>query len=221
MLFRSLIAYAGLRPGEALALTWEDVGERSLSIDKAVSFGVEKETKTGKTRVVPILKPLAEDLNEWRLASGHPVDAAPVFPAANGEYWKDHDYRNWRKRVFNLPAAPLGIARLYDLRHSYASLRFAESVNAAEIAEEMGHNLETLFSTYAHVIVELRGAGTVSAEKLILAARDGHILVTCDPKTTRTANAKKPGKPCFQGKRPSPLPDSNRRPPPYHGDSGV
>ena len=136
-----------------------------MSIDKAVSFGVEKETKTGKTRVVPILKPLAQDLNEWRLASGHPDDAAPVFPAASGAYWKDHDYRNWRKRVFNLTAAALGIARLYDLRHSYASLRFAESVNAAEIAEEMGHSLETLFSTYAHVIVELRGAGTRLSRK--------------------------------------------------------
>ena len=161
--------------------------------------------------------PLAEDLNEWRLATGHADDAASVFPAASGEYWKDHDYRNWRKRVFNLPAAALGIARLYDLRHSYASVRFAESVNAAEIAEEMGHSLETLFSTYAHVIVELRGTGTVSAEKLILAARNGHILVTCKAKPTTPPSNHRPEIPCLHGNRPSPLPDSNRRPPPYHG----
>lgn len=56
-------------------------------------------------------------------------------------------------------AGRLGIARPYDLRHSYASLRFAERANPAEIAEEMGHSLEVLFSTYAHVITELKGIG--------------------------------------------------------------
>ena len=54
------------------------------------------------------------------------------------------------------------------------SLRFAESANAAEIAEEVGNSLEVLLSTYTHVIAELRGASTVSAEALILEARRGH-----------------------------------------------
>ncbi len=36
---------------------------------------------------------------------------------------------------------------------------FAERANPAEIADEMGHSLEVLFSTYAHVIAELKGAG--------------------------------------------------------------
>ena len=48
----SLIAYAGLRPGEALALTWGDIGERSLSIDKAVSFGVEKEAVSAEKLIL-------------------------------------------------------------------------------------------------------------------------------------------------------------------------
>jgi hypothetical protein len=48
--------------------------------------------------------------------------------------------------------------------------------NPAEIADEMGHSLEVLFSTYAHVIAELKGAGKVSAEDLILEARRGRTL---------------------------------------------
>ncbi len=35
----------------------------------------------------------------------------------------------------------------------------------------MGHSPQVLFSTYAHVIVELRGAAPISAEEQIKAAR--------------------------------------------------
>ena len=48
----------------------------------------------------------------------------------------------------------------------------------------MGHSLEVLFSTYAHVIAELKGAGPVSAEELILEARRGHILTTSSEDAT-------------------------------------
>lgn len=173
-------AIAGLRPGEALALTWGDVRKGFLFVSKAVALGEVKGTKTGKNRVVPLLKPLTHDLNEWKMKSGRPDDDALVFPAAGGGHWKDHDYRNWRKRVFQSAADPLGIARPYDLRHSYASLRFAESANPAEIADEMGNSLETLLSTYTHVIAELKGKRRVSAKKLIKEARSACITVASD-----------------------------------------
>jgi integrase len=107
----SLKAYAGLRPGEALALRWGDIREHSVFVTKAVSLGEQMDTKTGTERVVPVMKPVIQDLNEWKLASGRPDDRALVFPAADGGLWKDHDYRNWRKRVFKPAANPLGIAK--------------------------------------------------------------------------------------------------------------
>ena len=91
--------------------------------------------------------------------------------------------------MFKSAAAPVGIARPYDLRHSYASLRFAERANPAEIADEMGHSLEVLFNTYAHVIAELKGAGPVTAEALILEALRGHILVTSSGDSTATTRS--------------------------------
>jgi integrase len=42
----SVLAYAGLRPQEALALAWADVRERTLLIERAASLGHEKDTKT-------------------------------------------------------------------------------------------------------------------------------------------------------------------------------
>jgi integrase len=42
----SVLAYAGLRPGEALALTWGDVGERTIRVDKALSLGEVRTLRT-------------------------------------------------------------------------------------------------------------------------------------------------------------------------------
>lgn len=187
----SVLAYQGLRPGEALALTWGDLAERTLRITKSLSLGEVKETKTGKDRTVPLRSVVAQDLNEWRLASGRPDDDQPIFPAGDGGYWEDHDYRNWRKRIFKpaVEALEIQCPRPYDLRHSHASLRFAEGVNPAEIAEEMGHSLETLLNTYTHVIKTLAGQGRVSGDELIREARRGHILVTRDQQSDESGDS--------------------------------
>ncbi len=78
-----------------MALRWGDIREHSVFVIRAVSLGEEKSTKTGKERVVPLTKPVVQDLNEWKLASGRPDDTALVFPTADGGFWEDHDYRNW------------------------------------------------------------------------------------------------------------------------------
>ena len=55
----SVLAYAGLRPGEAFASRWNRVGGRSLGIEGSISIGPEKRTKTGRGRTVRLLAPLA------------------------------------------------------------------------------------------------------------------------------------------------------------------
>ena len=82
----SVLAYAGLRPQEALALRWRNVRERTLLVEAAVAHGTLKGQKTGRPpRTVKLLAPLRQDLAEWRLASGRPDGEAFVFPAADGE----------------------------------------------------------------------------------------------------------------------------------------
>lgn len=165
----SVLAYAGLRPGEALALKWEDVGTNTISVDKALAFGEAKETKTGRIRVVRPFAGCLHDLREWKIASGHRDGL--VFRRSDGGAWKDTDYRNWRKRTW-AEVAPDKV-RPYDLRHSFASLLFAESRNPAYVAEQMGHSLQTLLSTYVHIIEDLRDAERVDGNQLIQEARIG------------------------------------------------
>lgn len=82
-------SYAGLRPGEALALTWRDVGQRTILVERAAALGEIKETKTRQTRSVRLLAPLARDLREWRLKCGRPDDEALVFPRFDGATWNE------------------------------------------------------------------------------------------------------------------------------------
>lgn len=127
----SVLAYAGLRPGEALGLAWRHVG-RTLRVERAVAAGVLGPTKTRAKRNVPLLAPLAHDLADWR--AGAPPDAL-VFPAADGGPWSPAAWRNWRRRVFAPAATAAGLppsARPYDLRHAYVSLRVHEGATVVE-----------------------------------------------------------------------------------------
>jgi integrase len=147
----SVLAGAGLRPGEALALRWEDVGDRSLAVEQSVALGERKSTKNRRVRNVELTEALRAVLREWKLQSGQ--RSGLVFPGREGKPWSDTQYRNWRTRHFH-KAAP-GV-NPYDLRHTRASELFAEGRNPAWIAEQMGHTLQTLLSTYVHVIEEVR-----------------------------------------------------------------
>jgi site-specific recombinase XerC len=83
----AVLAYAGLRPGEALGLRWHDVGERTLLVERSVAFGQLKSTKTGRSRTVKLLAPLAETLAEWHAATPRPAPTDLIFPAPDGSPW--------------------------------------------------------------------------------------------------------------------------------------
>jgi integrase len=136
----SLLAYAGLRPEEALALQWRHVRERTLLIEQAVSDGELKGRKTGRPpRTVDLLRPLKQDLAEWRLACGRPPDDDFLPVGSNRGPWRDHDYRNWRGRHFEPAATAAGLPspRPYDPRHSFASLLLHEGrVSIVDLASQ-------------------------------------------------------------------------------------
>src|SRR3954470_10492065 len=170
-----VLAYAGLRPQEALALEWRHVRERTLLVERAVSDGQLKVLKNRRQpRTVALLTPLREDLAEWRRASRLSLPTAPVFPAASGAFWRATDWRNWRKRIYKPVAESVGLegARPYDLRHAFASLLIHEGrLSVVEIAAQLGHNPTVCLDTYAHVMAEERDGEHVSAEEQIVAAR--------------------------------------------------
>jgi integrase len=174
----SLLAYAGVRPGEALGLRWSSIQERTLLIDSAVFDGELGPTKTRRARTVRLLKPLARDLTEWRLKCGRPADDALVFPRRDGKPWLLTDYKNWRRRFFDRVVEAVGLTevRPYDLRHSFVSLLIHEGRSVVDVARQAGHAPTMTLDTYAHVFDEFDPDERISAEDRIERARTRHIV---------------------------------------------
>lgn len=69
----SLLAYAGLRPGELRAQRFGDVRDRTILVQRAANpDGAIKATKTEQHRSVRLLAAVAQDMREYRLAIGRP-----------------------------------------------------------------------------------------------------------------------------------------------------
>ena len=165
----AVLAYAGLRPGEAWRLTWDDVNADTIRV-----WG----RKTATVRYVPLRPPLAAWLEAWR---EHPDSGSEfVFAQAmrstarrsSDEGARDH--RAWNRRRFRPAVEAAGLPeklRPYDLRHTCASLLNAEHMSTAEAAAWMGHGHQLYLQTYCHIVERYRGRGKVDINAEILAAR--------------------------------------------------
>ena len=217
----SVLAYAGVRPHEALALRWRSIGERTLLVEEAVAQGKLKGQKTNRPpRTVRLLGPLRQDLAEWSVASGRPGDEAFVFPAASGGPWPLHDWQNWRRRTFTPAAQMIGLEGAVPLRPS-AQLRLAPvhegESSVVDIASYLRHAPSQTLDTYSHVIEELRGAEKMPADEQILRARR-QIRPTSGPQDARGVPAGTPDKqetPPERGLSKWAIQDSNLGPLPY------
>jgi integrase len=195
----SVLAHAGLRPEEALALEFEHLGETTILVEQRWLDGeiLAGQKTTRPPRCPPLLDVLRADLLEYRLARGG-VDGL-IFARADGAPWRDHDWRDWRSRVWQPACQAVGLATItyspvlrdgrrktkrtydgpvpYDLRHSFASMLIHERKHSiVQIAEWMGHSPSTLLTHYAHVITDLASNPSLPDEQAIKAARatQGH-----------------------------------------------
>lgn len=149
------------------------IGHRTILVERSLAVGDVKETKTGATRSVRLLGPLAADLQALRIKAGRPDDDALVFARRDGQPWHATGWKNWRRRVFDPSAAAAGLegVRPYDLRHSFVSLLIAEGRSIVDVARQAGQSPTMSLNTYAHVFDELDGADRRPAENLIRDAR--------------------------------------------------
>jgi integrase len=191
----SVLAYGGLRPEEMLALVWSDVRPTVLVVERALARGELRgdELRKRHNRVVRLLGPLAKDLAAWRLVCGRPAADEVVFPRADGGLWRHHDWRNWRRRVYQPVARTVGVQspRPYDLRGSFVSLLIQEGRTVVDVAAQAGHTPETCLRHYARLFRDAP-AERVAAEVAIKQARDA---VRCSDGRGADASAGSAGAP--------------------------
>lgn len=160
----SLIAYAGLRPGEVCGLTWGHIRDDVILVEQSVQKATVGPTKTRRVRTVRIMPCLADDL----AAYGRGADNEFVVPGERGGplNWNIWGQRVWRVFVPDRTITP------YHLRHTFASLALHEGRSLPWIAGEMGHaSPTTLLDHYAHLYQEAELATRVPMDEAVRAAR--------------------------------------------------
>ena len=162
-----LLAYAGLRPGEVFALTWGSTG-RVLVIDRSITLGEVRPTKTNRRRTVELVAPLTADIERLRTAASAPNDL--VCPAIRSQAI---DLHNWTRRVWHPACEAAGLRAVpSDGRHTYTSLLIHEGRSAPYVAAALGHSsVTTTLTHYAHIFDEAQLGTAVAMVDAINAAR--------------------------------------------------
>lgn len=162
-----LLLYTGLRIGEALALTWEDVDiqNKTIKVNKNLKqvknrddnqskykIIVQNSTKTNSgTRVVPLNNKSIEALKQIKEITGQ---YKYVFSTQTGKNMSSRTC----DRMFRKIQENCGFKEIYGvhaLRHTFASLLFKKGVDVKTVSEILGHkDVSVTYNTYIHLIQE-------------------------------------------------------------------
>jgi len=179
----TLILATGIRRGELLALTWNDIDfdNKILSIDK--SLAVDEETKEliikepkSKSSIrtislsdgtINILKQHKVKQNEEKLKLGkYYKDNNLVFATPDGSLINPSTFS---KKFGNIiKGSNLPHIRLHDLRHTNATLMLKSKIPAKVASERLGHsNTATTLDIYSHVLKSMQEEAADKLDKML------------------------------------------------------
>ena len=156
--------FTGIRPGEMIALRWEDVNFNSNKITICRQRQNEKNpdsgecelgpTKTGTTRKIDMLPIVKEALKEQYKLTG--LKNGFVFLSTDGEPYMDHEGLAKRQWKSLLKRSLMGYRNFYQTRHTFASIFLSEGEELAWVSKIMlGHStMQTTLKYYATFIKE-------------------------------------------------------------------
>ncbi len=173
----------GLRPEEYLALQWKDVDfeKKTATVRRAVIrlpkskwYFSEPKTKSS-IRILPLPVSLVKELrthrrkqNEERLKLGaawqnHDL----VFPSEVGTPSTHSNITQVYKRVLKNAKLRTSL-RLYDLRHTHATLLLKAGVHAKVVSERLGHSTIALtLDVYSHVLPSMQAEAAAHLETML------------------------------------------------------
>ncbi|MFE3973147.1 MULTISPECIES: tyrosine-type recombinase/integrase [unclassified Peribacillus] len=163
-------AYTGIRKGELLALTKDDIDweKKRIRISKSVSEtkkGVQLgELKTPSSHrnvavddfLISILKEQVIKNNEMKLKlSDSYNDQQLIFCHEDGVIFRPSSLNRIFGRYIERSGSPK--IRFHDLRHTHASLLLELGVNPKIVSDRLGHSsIKITLDTYSHVSLDLQ-----------------------------------------------------------------
>ena len=145
LLFYQIRFYAGLRPGEVIALTWADLHGDRLFVSKGITDGTDRNTtKTGVERVVNLHPKLAAALHGVKKR----FPKSPIITRPDGQGYRR--YESFSKRLVQLQT-DLGIRYRdpYNARHTCATLMLEAGMEPGYCAQQLGHSTQMFLETYS------------------------------------------------------------------------
>lgn len=172
--FYRLLAYTGLRRGEALALTWKDIDflKSTLTVSKTISRGQDGEylSDTPKTkagyRTIALDRETLATLATWRKLQ-KVVGLRPfVFGNAKGSWTGVAVPVNFLTRFCKLHQ--LSHLDNHTFRHSHCTMLFEAGWSIKEVQKRMGHaDIKTTLGVYTHVTEEKKKESMEKLESFI------------------------------------------------------
>ena len=165
-LFR-LLAFSGMRKGEALALEWKDIdfNQSTVTVNKTLARGENNKliiqspkTKTS-FRTVSVDPGTMQLLKEWRkeqatdflkLGFNTMQPLQVVFTTYKNEYMQLASVTNRINKI--IKKHDLKVITTHGLRHTHCSLLFEAGASIQEVKERLGHSdIKTTMNIYTHV----------------------------------------------------------------------
>jgi len=177
--YQQVALTTGARPNEYLALKWQDMDWQrgTASINRTLEKGAGRfaETKRARSRrviklqrwVLELLKDLNNEPNSKPAYCVWPVVAELIFTTPAG---RPIDMGNLAK-IFTsiLRQTGLPIIRLYDLRHTGATLALAAGVPPKVVSEQLGHaSAAFTLDIYSHVLPHMQDDAAAKVEAVLL-----------------------------------------------------
>lgn len=157
-----LAGTCGLRAGEILGLTWNDIDEinSTLNIDKQWKrldrkiYGFGRLKSNNSNRIVPLPQKTLKELKEYHLSLVVDINNR-ILPFNETKIYN-----------LNTKLKQLSDISIHELRHTYATLLISNGIDFKTAADILGHDVEQLIKTYSHVTNDMMTKATNKIAKI-------------------------------------------------------